>query len=84
MIDRDLLLLLTGGLIGSLSSLITLVAVYLLEGLRLRRKWRREDELQLRDSRAELEGLLSNAFTQNKPSGKQIDPDQADASERHG
>ncbi|GAB4434284.1 MAG: hypothetical protein Kow0031_16000 [Anaerolineae bacterium] len=62
MIDRDLILIVTGGLIGALSSLATLAAVYWLEGMRLRRKWRREDELQLRADRARIESLLGSAF----------------------
>lgn len=74
MIDRDLILILTGGLLGALSSLGTLLVVYWLEGMRLRRQWRREDELQLRSNRAEIEALLSKAFTE-----KSADPPDTDA-----
>ena len=78
------MLLLTGGLIGALSSLTTLAVVYIVEGLRLRRKWRREDELQLRGSRAELESLLTNAFAQGKPAHEETNPDQPAPDEQHG
>ena len=61
MIDREILLILTGGLIGALSSLLTLLVVYALEGMRLRRQWQREDQLQLRQNRAQIEELLRKA-----------------------
>lgn len=65
MIDRDILLVLTGGAIGALSSLLTLLAVYALEGMRLRRQWQREDQQLLRQKRAQIEELLTKA-TQTK------------------
>lgn len=58
-VDRDILLILTGGLIGAFSSLATLVVAYILEGMRLRRLWQREDMLQLRQKRAEIEDVFS-------------------------
>ncbi len=63
--ERDIVLLLVGGLIGAVSSLATLFVVYLIEGMRLRRKWAREDQLQLRQQRQELQALLAGA----KPAG---------------
>lgn len=59
MIDRDILLILTGGLIGAFSSMATLVVAYILEGMRLRRRWQREDMLQLRQKRAEIDNIFS-------------------------
>jgi hypothetical protein len=56
--DRDIILIAVGSLIGLASSLITLVAVYVLEGMRLKRRWEREDQLELRQKRAELQQLL--------------------------
>jgi hypothetical protein len=47
-----------GGLIGALSSMATLFVVYILEGMRLRRQWAREDQLRLREKRAELQATL--------------------------
>jgi hypothetical protein len=35
--------------------------------MRLRRKWRREDELQLRSDRAQIENLLNSAFAAKPP-----------------
>lgn len=58
-VDRDILLILTGGLIGAFSSIATLVVAYILEGMRLRRRWQREDMLQLRQKRAEIEDIFS-------------------------
>jgi len=58
-VDRDILLILTGGLIGAFSSIATLVVAYILEGMRLRRRWQREDMLQLRQKRAEIENIFS-------------------------
>ena len=63
--ERDIVLLLVGGLIGALSSLATLLVVYLIEGMRLRRKWAREDQLQLRHKREELQALLTGAKQSN-------------------
>ncbi len=71
--ERDLVLLLVGGLIGALSSLATLFVVYLIEGMRLRRKWAREDQLQLRQQRQELQALLTGV----KPAGV-VDREQPD------
>lgn len=58
MLDRDILLVLVGGAIGAGSSLATLLVSYWLEGLRLRRQWAREDQLQLRAKREELQAAL--------------------------
>jgi hypothetical protein len=71
-IDRDILLILTGGLIGALSSLLTLLVVYALEGMRLRRQWQREDQLQLRQNRAQIEELLREA-TQTKETPEDVE-----------
>jgi hypothetical protein len=71
--ERDIVLLLVGGLIGAVSSLATLFVVYLIEGMRLRRKWAREDQLQLRQQRQELQALLAGT----KPAGT-IDRGQPD------
>ncbi len=59
--QRDILLLVAGAVIGLSSSMATLLFVYLLEGMRLRRQWAREDELFLRQSRTELQELLATA-----------------------
>jgi hypothetical protein len=64
-IDHDILLVLSGGVIGAFSSFATLLLVYALEGMRLRRQWKREDQLQLRQNRAQIEELLRKA-TQTK------------------
>ena len=56
--DRDILLIVVGGFIGAFSSLATLFAVYIFEGMRLRRKWAREDQLRLREKREELQALM--------------------------
>jgi hypothetical protein len=61
MIDRDILLLAVGGLIGAVSSWATLFIVYILEGMRLRRQWIREDQLRLREKREELQAILMTA-----------------------
>lgn len=58
LMERDIILIAVGSLIGLASSLITLVAVYVLEGMRLKRRWEREDQVQLRQKRAELQHLL--------------------------
>jgi len=58
-IDREILLILVGGAIGALSSMATLVLSYILEGMRLRRLWQREDQLQLRKDRADLQSFLT-------------------------
>lgn len=58
LMERDIILIAVGSLIGLASSLITLVAVYILEGMRLRRRWEREDQVQLRQKRAELQQIL--------------------------
>ena len=58
--DRDIVQLLVGGFIGALSSLATLLVVYLIEGMRLRRNWAREDQLRLREKREELQTLLTS------------------------
>ena len=56
--ERDILLIGIGGLIGALSSLATLFAVYILEGMRLRRRWAREDRLRLQEKREEMQALM--------------------------
>jgi hypothetical protein len=56
--ERDIILVAVGGLIGALSSLATLFVVYILEGMRLRRQWAREDRLRLREKREELQATL--------------------------
>lgn len=58
MIDRDIVLVLIGGFIGATSSVATLVVTYILEGLRLRRRWQREDMLLLRQKRSEIQEML--------------------------
>jgi hypothetical protein len=58
-INRDILLILIGGAVGGASSLLTLLFVYMIEGMRLRRKWQREDVLLLRKKRAEIEEMLT-------------------------
>jgi hypothetical protein len=57
-IDRDILLVSFGGLIGLVSSITTIFAIYILEGLRLKRQWEREDRLALRQKRDELKEIL--------------------------
>jgi hypothetical protein len=59
--DRDFWLILTGGLIGALSSLATVFAVYYLEGMRLRRLWEREDQVVMKQKREEIQALLAAA-----------------------
>jgi hypothetical protein len=59
--DRDMWLILTGGLIGALSSLATVFAVYYLEGMRLRRLWDREDQVMMQKKREEIQALLAAA-----------------------
>ncbi len=54
-------MILTGGLIGAFSSLATLALNYVLEGMRLRRQWQREDQLLLRQKRDEIQQLLARA-----------------------
>jgi len=54
-------LILTGGLIGAFSSLATLALNYVLEGMRLRRQWQRDDQLLLRQKRDEIQQLLTRA-----------------------
>ena len=70
MIDRDILLVLSGGVIGAFSSFVTLLLVYALEGMRLRRQWKREDQLLLRQNRAQIEELLRKA---TQPKKTQVD-----------
>jgi hypothetical protein len=61
LMDRDIWLILAGGLVGALSSLATIFAVYYLEGLRLRRMWEREDQLLMQKKREEIQTLLAAA-----------------------
>ena len=56
--ERDVLLIGIGGLIGALSSMATLFIVYILEGMRLRRQWAREDQVRMREKREELQALM--------------------------
>lgn len=65
MLDRDILLVLVGGVIGAASSLATLLVSYWLEGLRLRRQWAREDQLQMREKREELQAALRSGPPQD-------------------
>ncbi len=59
--ERDILLIGIGGLIGALSSLATLFVVYILEGMRLRRQWAHEDQVRMRQKREELQALMFSA-----------------------
>ena len=67
MIDRDFLLLLVGGAIGALSSIGTIFAMYVIEGMRLRRQWHRQDMVEMRSKREELNAMLTNAMKQSPP-----------------
>ena len=64
MIDRDILLLLVGGAIGATSSIATLFAMYWVEGLRLNRQWQRQDMVEMRTKREELDAMLANVMKQ--------------------
>jgi hypothetical protein len=69
--ERDILLVAAGALIGLASSMITLVAVYVLEGMRLRRRWEREDQVLLRQKRDELQQLMTSAEgPESRPGGE--------------
>ena len=59
--DRDFWLILIGGLVGALSSMATVFAVYYLEGMRLRRLWDREDQVMMQKKREEIQALLAAA-----------------------
>ena len=59
--DRDLWLILIGGLVGALSSLSTIFSMYYVEGLRLRRLWDREDQVMMQKKREEIQALLAAA-----------------------
>lgn len=59
--DRDIILILIGGLIGLVSSLATIFLTYILDGMRLRRQWEREDQLLLKQKRGELTEILTAA-----------------------
>ena len=74
MIDREILLLLVGGTIGALSSIGTLFAMYMIEGMRLSRQWQRQDMVEMRTKREELNAMLSNAMKQS-PSDAEVTPD---------
>ena len=56
--EREILLIGTGGLIGALSSIITLFVIYFLEGMRLRRRWAREDYLRMQEKREEMQAMI--------------------------
>ena len=77
MIDRDILLLLIGSGLGAASSLATLLVIYMIEGMRLRRKWRREDHVALRQTREDLNALLARVGEK----GPAEEDDSGDASE---
>jgi hypothetical protein len=74
MIDRDILLFLTGGVVGAASAMLALLTTYWLEGMRLHRQWRREDLLRLREKQAELNNILSKL---NQQPQEPEDPDDA-------
>ena len=59
--DRDILLVITGGVIGLVSSLATIFLTYILDGMRLRRQWEHEDQQLMKQKRAELEEILAAA-----------------------
>ena len=59
--DRDFWLILIGGLVGALSSLSTIFAMYYVEGMRLRRLWDREDQVMMQKKREEIQALLEAA-----------------------
>ena len=67
--DRDILLIAVGGLIGAVSSWATLFIVYFLEGMRLRRQWFREDQLRLRENREALQTALTSIEGAEQASG---------------
>ena len=71
MIDRDIVLILVGGMIGALSSMVTLVLSYILEGMRLRRQWQREDQLLLNQKRTDIQNILAKTEQPRQPEGKQ-------------
>ena len=56
--ERDILLIGIGGLIGALSSITTLFLIYILEGMRLRRRWAREDYLRMQEKREEMQAMI--------------------------
>lgn len=74
MIERDIYLVLVGGLIGLVSSLATIFLTYMLDGMRLRRQWEREDQRLMRDKRLELEQLLRQAPEATPPSREEESP----------
>ena len=65
--ERDILLIGIGGLIGAISSLATLFFVYIFEGMRLRRQWAREDQLRMREKREEMQALMFAAPRPENP-----------------
>ena len=67
--DRDLLLILTGGVIGMVSSLATIFLTYVLDGMRLRRQWEREDQLHVKQKRDEIEEMVAAARTNKEVEG---------------
>jgi len=70
-IDRDVLLLLVGGAIGASASIATLFAMYWIEGMRLRRQWHRQDMVEMRNKREDLNAMLANAIKQSPPEGEE-------------
>ncbi len=65
--ERDIILIVTGGLIGLVSSLATIFAIYLLDGLRLKRQWQREDQLLLGEKRREIDEIMALAEQAQAP-----------------
>ena len=71
--ERDILLIGIGGLIGALSSITTLFLIYILEGMRLRRRWAREDYLRMQEKREEMQAMIFAADRDAKTSEGQAD-----------
>ena len=72
--EREIILLVVGGVIGLTSSLLTLYASYKLDEARLRRQWEREDQLEMIAKRAEIDKILgqtsSTDYHDSDPSDK--------------
>lgn len=65
--DEQMLFLSLGALIGFASSVLTLFAVYFIEGLRLQRQWQREDSLRQQNARFEMDNLADSLRTKTEP-----------------
>ncbi len=78
-IDRDIILLVVGSLIGLISSLATLLVAYFIEGMRLRRRWQREDQRLMREKQEEIRQLL--LANEQKISGDEYTNEEPDAVE---